>query len=88
MTQEYTTFSDISRESLDKSDDIVYANTPIQGVSLEVVEQISRSQNEPQWMLDIRKKALEVFLSRPMPTWGPSLESLDLDSLYYFAKPE
>ncbi len=34
---------------------------------------ISRMKGEPQWMLDFRLKALEHFLKRPIPTWGPDL---------------
>lgn len=57
-------------------------------LSPEVVRQISSSQKEPDWMLDLRLKALEIYNSKPMPNWWPSLEKLDLDSIYYFTKPE
>jgi Fe-S cluster assembly protein SufB len=59
------------------------------GLTREVVENISRMKEEPQWMLDFRLKALEHFLSRPMPTWGPlsSLAELDLDNIFYYVKP-
>jgi Fe-S cluster assembly protein SufB len=46
------------------------------GLSREVVENISSMKGEPQWMLDFRLKALEHFLSRPMPTWGPDISGL------------
>jgi Fe-S cluster assembly protein SufB len=49
------------------------------GLSRQVVEQISQMKGEPQWMLDFRLKALEHFLKRPMPTWGPSLKDLNFD---------
>ena len=39
-------------------------------------------------MLDIRLKALEIYKEKAMPTWGPDISDLDLDSIYYFAKPE
>ena len=32
------------------------------GLTKEVVEDISKRKNEPQWMLDYRLKALEHFL--------------------------
>jgi Fe-S cluster assembly protein SufB len=57
------------------------------GLSREVVENISRMKGEPQWMLEFRLKALEHFLSRPMPNWGPDLGTLDLDNIYYYVKP-
>ena len=57
------------------------------GLSQTVVEQISSWKNEPDWMLDFRKKSLEYFLTRPYPKWGPDLSELDLSNLYYYARP-
>jgi Fe-S cluster assembly protein SufB len=57
------------------------------GLSREVVEQISHMKGEPEWMLDFRLKALDHFLRRPMPTWGPSLSELDLNEIYFYVKP-
>lgn len=57
------------------------------GLNKEVVEQISYMKGEPQWMLDFRLKALDHFLQRPMPVWGPDLSQLNLDDLYYYVKP-
>jgi Fe-S cluster assembly protein SufB len=57
------------------------------GLSRKVVEQISAMKGEPQWMLDFRLKALERYLPRPIPTWGPDLKKLALDSIYYYVKP-
>ncbi len=57
------------------------------GLSHEVVEAISRLKNEPEWMLDFRLKALDTFNSKPMPTWGGDLSGLDLDKIYFYARP-
>ena len=57
------------------------------GLSREVVEQISQMKSEPKWMLDFRLKALEQFLKRPMPTWGPSLSELNFDEIFFYVKP-
>ncbi|MGC1378139.1 MAG: Fe-S cluster assembly protein SufB [Anaerolineales bacterium] len=57
------------------------------GLNRQVVENISRMKQEPQWMLDFRLKALEHFLARPMPKWGPPLDALDLDNIFYYVKP-
>src|SRR5581483_7173625 len=64
-----------------------YAFKSQKGLSREVVEQISHMKGEPQWMLDFRLKALDHFLKRPMPNWGPSLKELDLQNIYYYVKP-
>src|SRR5512143_1402709 len=64
-----------------------YAFKSQKGLSREVVEQISHMKGEPQWMLDFRLKALDHFLKRPMPTWGPSLKDLNFDQIYFYVKP-
>jgi len=57
------------------------------GLSREIVEKISAFKNEPKWMLDFRLKALDHFLSRPMPTWGsPLLQEVDFDDIHYFVR--
>src|SRR5699024_12063270 len=40
------------------------------GLTRQVVEEISRQKNEPEWMLERRLKALDIFYSKPMPQWG------------------
>ncbi|HEX2864499.1 MAG TPA: Fe-S cluster assembly protein SufB, partial [Deinococcales bacterium] len=57
------------------------------GLSREVVELISKAKNEPEWMLQFRLKALDVYLAKPMPTWGADLSGLNLDEIYYYIKP-
>jgi Fe-S cluster assembly protein SufB len=57
------------------------------GLSREVVEQISAMKREPSWMLEFRLKALEHFLARPMPSWGPSLGELNFDEIYFYVRP-
>ncbi len=47
------------------------------GLSEEVVRQISGHKEEPEWMLEFRLKALEVYESKPMPTWGGDLSGLE-----------
>ncbi len=69
----------------DPDDNYVFKSQ--RGLNREVVETISRMKDEPQWMLEFRLKALEHFLKRPMPNWGPSLKELDLDNIYYYVKP-
>lgn len=71
----------------DYSDEISYKHDLISWINETVVRQISESNKEPAWMLELRLKALEIYNSKPIPNWWPNLEKLDLDSIYYFAKP-
>ncbi len=57
------------------------------GISREIVEEISKIKNEPAWMTEFRLKAYEVFVSKPMPPWGPSLESIRFEDYTYYIKP-
>jgi Fe-S cluster assembly protein SufB len=57
------------------------------GLNREVVEKISAMKGEPQWMLDFRLRALDHFMQRPMPTWGGDLSQLNLDEIYFYARP-
>ncbi len=56
------------------------------GLSEAVVRDISGKKNEPQWMLDIRLKALRTFDKKPMPNWGSNLEGIDFDNIKYFVQ--
>jgi len=60
------------------------------GLSEEVVRQISAHKDEPEWMLEFRLKALKVYNSKPMPTWGGDLTSLEevLDEIYFYVRPQ
>lgn len=57
------------------------------GLTPNVVKEISKMKEEPQWMLDYRLKALEHFYNRPMPQWGGDLSGLDFDEIVYYVKP-
>lgn len=39
-------------------------------------------------MLDKRLRAYDLYIKTPLPSWGPSLEPLDLDALTYFVRPD
>ena len=60
------------------------------GLSEEVVREISAYKEEPEWMLNSRLKALQVYKSKPMPTWGGNLSELDavLDEIYFYVRPQ
>lgn len=60
------------------------------GLSRQVVENISGMKGEPQWMLDFRLRALEIFLAKPMPTWGNTklLNDIDFENIFYYIKPD
>ncbi len=64
-----------------------YAYKSRKGLDADIVREISRMKNEPQWMLDYRLKSYAHYVKREMPTWGPDISPLDLDDIYYYVKP-
>ncbi|QGU02063.1 FeS cluster assembly protein SufB [Corynebacterium kalinowskii] len=56
------------------------------GLSEAVVRDISGLKNEPEWMLERRLKALEIFDKKPMPKWGADLSGIDFDNIKYFVR--
>jgi Fe-S cluster assembly protein SufB len=60
------------------------------GLSEEIVRQISAHKEEPEWMLNFRLRALEIYYSKPMPKWGGDLDNLEatLDQIYFYLRPQ
>ena len=56
------------------------------GLDEQVVRDISAIKQEPQWMLERRLKAYEIFERKPMPTWGIDLSQLDMDQVKYYVR--
>ncbi len=57
------------------------------GLDHDIIEQISRMKNEPQWMSDLRHQALDIFFAKPIPIWGADLSAIDYQDIYYYIKP-
>jgi Fe-S cluster assembly protein SufB len=53
-----------------------------------VVADISAKKNEPEWMLQRRLKALQIFRSKPLPTWGSDLSGIDFETIKYFVRSD
>ena len=53
-----------------------------------MVIKISEMKDEPAWMRAFRLKAFDIFLKKPMPTWGDSgrLAEINFDDIHYFVR--
>jgi Fe-S cluster assembly protein SufB len=56
------------------------------GLNEKIVREISAQKQEPEWMLEIRLKALQCFIDLEMPKWGPDLSVLDPQNIFYYIK--
>jgi Fe-S cluster assembly protein SufB len=66
--------------------DVEYEDFP-KGLSENVVRMISRIKNEPEWMLEKRIAAFNIFESKPTPSWGADLSKINYDDFYYYMNP-
>ncbi len=57
------------------------------GLSENVIKLISAAKNEPEWMLNFRLSAYEIFKKKPLPKWGVPLDKLNFNDIYYYIKP-
>ncbi|MBT5200448.1 MAG: Fe-S cluster assembly protein SufB [Thaumarchaeota archaeon] len=64
----------------------MYVHLSKKGLTKDTVIEISKMKNEPQWMLDFRLRSYEIFMQKPMPTWGGDLSVIDFQNIYYYAK--
>lgn len=66
-----------------------YAFKSKKGLSRDIVLEISKMKNEPDWMTEFRLYSLDIFLKKPMPKWGNTnlLSDIDFKNIYYYVKP-
>ncbi|MFA6849221.1 MAG: Fe-S cluster assembly protein SufB [Selenomonadaceae bacterium] len=88
MEKKKTFVEDIERTLYDiKNEDYAVYKTQ-QGLTEKIIRDISREKHDPEWMLDFRLKALDVYNHTPMPTWGPDLSELNMDEIVTYVKPK
>ncbi len=58
------------------------------GLTPDIIKDISREKNEPEWMLEFRLKALDIYNSKPIPTWGADISGLDMDNIVTYVRPD
>lgn len=83
-----TKVDDINRNIYDIKNKDDYEFKMKKGLNREIVEEISKMKNEPEWMREIRLKALEAYNRLEMPTWGPDLSELKMDEIATYVKPK
>lgn len=69
------------------SDEDVSVYNTGKGLTEEIVREISRIKEEPEWMTEFRVNAFHVFESLDIPTWGPDLSEIDFNDYVYYIRP-
>lgn len=57
------------------------------GLSEKLIHDLSYEKGEPDWVLDIRLKALKLFYKLKDPDWGPDISYLDINNIATYVKP-
>ena len=58
-----------------------------EGMTEDIVLEISEKKKDPQWMRDFRLKSLEIYHKAEMPNWGPDISGLNVDNIVTYVKP-
>lgn len=77
---------DLSGYQFGFHDDIKPFYSIPKGLSEKVVREISNQKGEPEWMLQRRLGALQVFYNKPLPLWGGDLTRINFDEIFYYVK--
>ncbi|SDX22047.1 Fe-S cluster assembly protein SufB [Tepidimicrobium xylanilyticum] len=87
MEKRKTYVEDIDRGIYDIKNKFSYRYKADKGLTPEIIIEISKEKNEPEWMTEFRLKSLEIYNSKPLPTWGADLSDLDMDNIVTYVRP-
>lgn len=88
MNEKQKTYvEDVKRSIYDEITTLDPDFTVTAGLTPEIVTQISKEKNDPEWMLEHRLKSLELYHKIAVPNWGPSLDGLNIDDIVTYVRP-
>ena len=88
--EEKTIVNDIDRSFYDfrfeeKEDEIFKVE---EGLTEEIVLEISKEKGDPDWMRDFRLKCLKIYNESAFPQWGPSIDGLNMNNIVTYIRPK
>ncbi len=83
-----TKLEEINRNIYDIKNEDKYDFKIKKGLTKEIIEEISKQKEDPEWMKEIRLKALDTYNRLEMPTWGPDLSELNMDEIATYVRPK
>lgn len=83
-----TNIDEINRNIYDVKNKDEYDFKIKKGLTKEIIEEISKQKNDPEWMREFRLKALETYNKLELPTWGPDISELNMDEIATYVKPK
>ena len=83
-----TKLEEINRNIYDIKNEDRYEYKIKKGLTPEIIKEISKQKNDPEWMKGFRLKSLEVYNKLELPTWGPDLSELNMDEIATYVRPK
>ncbi len=83
-----THVEDLDRGIYDIKNEFTYKSKTVEGLTEEIVRQISTEKKEPEWMLEYRLKALEIYNGKTDPVWGHDLSEVDMNKITTYIRPD
>ena len=87
MAKEKTYVKDIDRSMYDFRNEEKDEFRIEEGLTPDIILEISKEKNDPEWMRDFRLKSLDIYNKKQVPDWGPSIEGLDMDNIVTYVRP-
>lgn len=82
-----TYVDDIDRSIYDMKNEDRDAYRLQEGLTASIVEQISKTKHDPEWMRQFRLQSLEIYNDMKIPDWGPSLDGLSMEQIVTYVRP-
>jgi Fe-S cluster assembly protein SufB len=57
-----------------------------EGLTPDIVTEISKEKHDPDWMLDFRLKSLQIYNDLKVPDWGPDISGLNMDDIVTYVR--
>lgn len=57
------------------------------GLNENIVSDISKEKNDPEWMKAFRLKSLATYNKMPLPSFGPDISGLDMANIVTYIRP-
>ena len=86
-TSKKTFVEDVDRSIYDVKDKVNASYQSHKGLTPEIVDEISREKNDPEWMREFRQNALNLYNSIQLPKWGPNLDELNMNDIVTYVRP-
>ena len=83
-----TNIEELDRGIYDIIEDVEISKKLDKGLTEEIVREISKEKDEPEWMLEIRLRALKKYNEKQNPNWGPELDTLNMDDIVTYIRPD